>query len=436
MSQPVVAILGRPNVGKSTLFNRLIGKRKAIVDDKPGVTRDRNYGTVEWNNYHFILIDTGGYLPEAKTQIDLAIREQIDIAIDEADVILFLVDAKTGITDIDEQMARILRNSNKEIILVVNKIDEPRDDPELGQFYNLGLGDPYPVSAMSGRQSGDLLDIIVSRIKKAPFVPQEKDVIQLAIIGRENVGKSSFVNTLLNQERCIVTDIPGTTRDSLDSRLRYNKRDYLLIDTAGLKKKRRILENILFYSNLRTIKSIDRADVVLYLVDIVEGLSRQDVAILSDAAVQRKGIVLLFNKWDLIEKDHKTIEEYRLEYNERLGLLRYIPQLYISVLEKKRLYKALDLATQVYEERKKKIATAELNNFFLPLIKRNTPPAVKGREIKINYVTQVKNNPPVFVFFCNYPNLVMDSYQRFLENKLREQYGFIGVPVLLLFRKK
>lgn len=436
MSQPVVAIVGRPNVGKSTLFNRLIGKRKAIVDDTPGVTRDRNYGTVEWNNYNFILIDTGGYLPDAKNQIDLAIREQIDIAIDEADVILFLVDVKTGITDIDEQMARLLQTSDKEIILVVNKMDDSRDDPELGQFFNLGLGDPFPVSALSGRQSGDLLDIIVSKIKKAPFVPQEKDVIHLAVIGRENVGKSSFVNTLLEQERCIVTDIPGTTRDSLDSRLRYNKRDYLLIDTAGLKKKRRVLENILFYSNLRTIKSIDRADVVLYLVDIAEGLSRQDVAILSDAAAQRKGIMLLFNKWDLIQKDHKTLEEYRKDYNERLGLLRYIPQLYISVLEKQRLYKALDLATQVYEERKKKIATAELNNFFLPLIKKSTPPAVKGREIKISYVTQVKANPPVFVFFSNHPHLVMESYQRFLENKLREQYGFTGVPVLISFRKK
>jgi len=261
-------------------------------------------------------------------------------------------------------------------------------------------------------------------------------VIHLAVIGRENVGKSSFINTLLEQERCIVTDIPGTTRDSLDSRLRYNKRDYLLIDTAGLKKKRRVLENILFYSNLRTIKSIDRADVVLYLVDIVEGLSRQDVAILSDAAAQRKGIVLLFNKWDLIQKDHKTLEEYRKEYNERLGLLRYIPQLYISVLEKQRLYKALDLATQVYVERKKKIATSVLNNFFLPLIKKNTPPAVKGREIKITYVTQVKANPPVFVFFSNHPQLVMESYQRFLENKLREQYGFTGVPLLISFRKK
>lgn len=436
MSQPVVAIVGRPNVGKSTLFNRLIGKRKAIVDHTPGVTRDRNYGTVEWNNYNFILIDTGGYLPEAKNQIDLAIREQIDIAMDEADVILLLVDVKTGITDVDEEISRLLQNSNKEIVLVVNKMDDARDDPEIGQFYNLGLGEPFPVSAMSGRQSGDLLDIIVSKIRKAPFVPQEKDVIHLAVIGRENVGKSSFINTLLEQERCIVTDIPGTTRDSLDSRLRYNKRDYLLIDTAGLKKKRRVLENILFYSNLRTIKSIDRADVVLYLVDIVEGLSRQDVAILSDAAAQRKGIVLLFNKWDLIQKDHKTLEEYRKEYNERLGLLRYIPQLYISVLEKQRLYKALDLATQVYVERKKKIATSVLNNFFLPLIKKNTPPAVKGREIKITYVTQVKANPPVFVFFSNHPQLVMESYQRFLENKLREQYGFTGVPLLISFRKK
>jgi len=437
MSQPIVAIVGRPNVGKSTLFNRLIGRRKAIVDDQPGVTRDRNYETVTWAGQQFLLIDTGGYLPSADNLIDEAIREQVEIAVDEADLVLFLVDAKTGITDVDEEIARTLRTSRKDALLVVNKIDDARMDAEVGQFYRLGLGEPQPVSAMTGRQSGDLLDALVQHLKKYEIRDEDdKELIKLAIIGRENVGKSSFVNTLLDQSRSIVTDIPGTTRDSIDSVLQYKKRKYLLIDTAGLKKKKRIKENVLFYSNLRTQRSIQRADVVLYMVDVNEGLSRQDVTVLNDAAAQRKGIVLLLNKWDLIPKDHRTIEEYRSEYTDRLGVLRFIPQIYVSVHNKQRLYKALDLATDVYEERKKRIPTARLNEFFLPLIEKQTPPAVKGKEIKINYVTQVKANPPVFAFFSNHPRLITENYQRFLENKLREQYGFVGVPVLLSFRQK
>ena len=437
MSQPIVAIVGRPNVGKSTLFNRLIGRRKAIVDDQPGVTRDRNYETVTWAGQQFLLIDTGGYLPSADNLIDEAIREQVEIAVDEADLVLFLVDAKTGITDVDEEIARTLRTSRKDALLVVNKIDDARMDAEVGQFYRLGLGEPQPVSAMTGRQSGDLLDALVQHLKKYEIRDEDdKELIKLAIIGRENVGKSSFVNTLLDQSRSIVTDIPGTTRDSIDSVLQYKKRKYLLIDTTGLKKKKRIKENVLFYSNLRTQRSIQRADVVLYMVDVNEGLSRQDVTVLNDAAAQRKGIVLLLNKWDLIPKDHRTIEEYRSEYTDRLGVLRFIPQIYVSVHNKQRLYKALDLATDVYEERKKRIPTARLNEFFLPLIEKQTPPAVKGKEIKINYVTQVKANPPVFAFFSNHPRLITENYQRFLENKLREQYGFVGVPVLLSFRQK
>jgi GTP-binding protein len=436
MSQPVVAIVGRPNVGKSTLFNRLIGKRKAIVDDKPGVTRDRNYDIVEWSGKNFTLIDTGGYLPDARELMDIAIREQVEMAMQEADLVVMLTDVKTGITNVDEDIARLLQRTEKEVILAVNKIDDQRDDSEIGQFYNLGLGDPIPVSAMTGRQSGDFLDIIVNKLKKVELPPEKTNLINLAIVGRENVGKSSLVNMLMEEDRAIVTNIPGTTRDSLDSILKYQKREYLLIDTAGLKKRSRIKENILFYSNLRTIKSIGRADVVLYLVDISEGLSKQDMSVLDDAAKQRKGIVLLFNKWDLIEKDHKTIEEYRKEHIRRLGALRYIPQIYVSVTNKQRLFKALDLATNVYEERKKRISTSELNDFFLPLIQGNPPPATKGKEIKINYVSQVKANPPVFVFHSNFPNLIIDSYQRFLENKLREKYKFTGVPVLLSFRKK
>jgi len=436
MNLPLVAIVGRPNVGKSTLFNRLIGKRKAIVDDNPGITRDRNYDLVEWSGLQFELVDTGGYIPESREQIDQAVREQVEIALDEADLILYLADSRTGITDIDEVLAGMLRRSSKEVMLVVNKIDEERDDPETGQFYNLGLGRPYPVSAMTGRQSGDLLDEIVERIKKHEWREVDEDVIKLAVIGRENVGKSSLVNTLLEQTRTIVTDIPGTTRDPIDSYLNYKKRRCLLIDTAGLKRKSRIKENVLFYSNLRTFRSIERADVVLYLVDIKEGLTRQDVNILSEAAGQKKGIILVLNKWDLIEKDHKTIEKFKKEYTDRLGVMRYIPQIYVSVLEKQRLYKMLDLAVQVFEERQKRIPTSELNDFFQPIIQENTPPAVKGREIKINYITQVKSRPPVFAFYTNHPDLLMESYKRFLENKLRKKYSFIGVPVKLSFRKK
>ncbi|WP_456443198.1 ribosome biogenesis GTPase Der [Caldithrix abyssi] len=436
MGTPLVAIVGRPNVGKSTLFNRLIGRRKAIVDDQPGVTRDRNYDTLEWNGQEIGVIDTGGYLPKTHEHIDLAVREQVEIAVDEADLILFVVDAKTGITDIDEDLASILLQSNKKTLLVVNKVDSVEWEYEIGQFYNLGLGEPIPVSAITGKRSGDLLDLIIEHIRAVPVRDTDEDYIKLAIIGRENVGKSSFVNTLLSQPRAIVTDIPGTTRDPIDSFLNYKKRKYLLIDTAGLKKRKRIKENVLFYSNVRTYKSMQRADVVLYMVDVNEALTHHDITVLNEAARQQKGIVLVMNKWDLIAKDHKTIEYYTAEINDRLGNLNYIPQIYVSVLEKQRLYKTLDLATEVYEERKKRIPTSELNEFFLPLVQTTLPPAVRGKEIKINYVTQARANPPLIVFFSNHPDLIMDSYKRFLENKLRERFGFKGVPLRVVFRKK
>ncbi len=436
MGIPIVAIVGRPNVGKSTLFNRLIGKRKAITDDRPGVTRDRNYESMEWNGQQIGFVDTGGYMPQAQEKIDEAVREQVEIAVEESDLVLLVVDVTTGITDIDEQLARILLQNKKQALLVVNKVDSPEREYEIGQFYNLGLGDPIPVSAITGRASGDLLDEIAKRVKPLQAEDKYADAIKLAIIGRENVGKSSFVNTLLAQPRAIVTDIPGTTRDPVDSLLKYQKRKYLLIDTAGLKKRKRIKENVLFYSNLRTYRSLQRADVVLYMVDVNEGLSHHDISLLNEAAKHQKGIVLVLNKWDLIPKDHQTMGHYAKEYTERLGTLRYIPQIYVSVLEKQRLYKVLDLATQVYYERQKRLATSDLNDFFLPLIKTTMPPATKGKEIKINYVTQARANPPLFVFFCNHPDLVVDSYKRFLENKLREQFGFTGVPIKLVFRKK
>jgi GTP-binding protein len=436
MQEGIVAIVGRPNVGKSTLFNRLIGQRKSIVDDKPGITRDRIYDHVSWRGKMFAVIDTGGYLPDSADQMDEAIREQVEIAMDEADLILFVADVRTGITEIDMDIASILRKSQRNVMLVVNKVDDERDRSDVGQFYNLGLGDPFPLSAMIGLGSGDLLDEMLNRMTVRDETDTDQDAIRLAVIGRENAGKSSLINTLLDQNRAIVSEFPGTTRDPIDSALKYNKRNYLLIDTAGLRKKRRIQENVLFYSNLRTIRSLQRADVVLYMVDINEGLTRQDVSTLDEAARQNKGIVLVLNKWDLIEKDHKTIELYRKDYESRLGMLKYIPQIYVSVQDKQRLYKALDLATHVYDERRKRIPTSELNDFILPLVKYKTPPAIKGREIKINYVTQAKSAPPVFVFYSNLPDLIAPAYRRFLENKLRERYEFIGVPIVLSFRQK
>ncbi len=436
MNLPVVTIVGRPNVGKSTLFNRLIGRRQAIVDDKPGVTRDRNFAEADWCGQGFLLVDTGGYLPKSKNVIDNAVKEQVEIAIEESDVIVFLVDARTGITTIDDELAHLLKNSDRDVLLVVNKVDSTKDELEVGQFYKLGLGEPVPISAMIGRQTGDFLDKVIEKLAKKPLIEMEDNAIKLAVIGKENVGKSSFVNTLLNQDRQIVTEIPGTTRDSIDARFHYQKREYLIIDTAGLKKRTKIKENILFYSNLRTYRSIKRCDVVLYLIDAKKGLTKQDIQILMEASQERKGIICVFNKWDLVNKDHRTMDGIKKEVLEKFGELRFIPLIFTSVTEKQRLFKALDLATQVYANRKKRIPTSEINDFFKPILSKTTPPAVRGKEIRIKYITQVKTNPPVFVFYSNYANLIADHYKRYIENRLREKFGFSGVPITLSFRDK
>ncbi len=436
MNEPIVAIIGRPNVGKSTLFNRLTGSRDAITDDSPGITRDRHYGHVSWNGQHFALIDTGGYLPESSEMFDAAIKEQVEMAMEEADLLLFLQDAQTGVTETDEQIARMLRKGQHNLMLLINKVDKVEQELDVSEFYSLGLGEPYSVSAMIGRNSGDVLDVITERLQKVAVPDKDFDGIKLAVIGKENVGKSSLVNTLLDQPRSIVTNVPGTTRDAVDSELKYHKRDYLLIDTAGLKRKASVKENVLFYSSLRTIRSLQKADVVLYMVDINEGLSKQDVQILNDAAAQHKGIVLLLNKWDLIEKDHLTTNAFKQDILDRLGVLRFIPMQFVSVHNKQRLYKALDLATEVYENRKKVISTSELNNYFGEVIQGNMPPAIKGKEIKINYITQIRTHFPLFAFYCNHPHLITENYKRFLENKLRERYDFEGVPVIISFRKK
>ncbi len=436
MSEPIVAIVGRPNVGKSTLFNRLIGRRQAIVDDMPGVTRDRNYAISDWNGQQFLLIDTGGYVPSSENQIDAAVREQVNIAVDESDIIVFLVDAQTGITTFDEHIAQLLQKVSKDVVLAVNKMDKEADMLELGQFYSLGLGEPIPVSAMTGKRTGDFLDRITEILAKYPVEVEKDDFIKIAIVGKENVGKSSLVNTFLEKERQIVTDIPGTTRDSIDSYLKYQNRELLLIDTAGLKKKAKIKENVLFYSNLRTYRTIHRADIVIYMIDGEKGLTKQDANVINDAEKERKGIILVYNKWDLVEKDHRTADVIKKEILEKLGMMKYIPIIFTSVIEKKRLYKMLDMVIEIFDTRKMKIPTSELNDYLLPIFKSTTPPAVRGKEIKINYVNQVKSEPPLFVFFSNFPDLIAEHYKRFIENKIREKYEFTGIPISFKFRKK
>jgi len=436
MSEPIVAIVGRPNVGKSTLFNRLIGRRQAIVDDMPGVTRDRNYAITNWNGQQFMLIDTGGYVPSSENQIDAAVREQVNIAVDESNIIVFLVDARTGITTFDEHLAKILQKVSKDVVLAVNKMDNENDMLELGQFYKLGLGEPVPVSAMTGKRTGDFLDYITEILAQHPVEVEKDNYIKIAIVGKENVGKSSLVNTFLEKERQIVTDIPGTTRDSIDSYLKYQNRELLLIDTAGLKKKAKIKENVLFYSNLRTYRTIHRSDIVIYMIDGDKGLTRQDVNVITDAEKERKGILLVYNKWDLVKKDHRTADNIKKEIQEKLGMMKYIPIIFTSVIEKKRLYKMLDLAIEIYENRKIKIPTSELNDYLLPIFKSTTPPATRGKEVKINYVNQVKSEPPLFIFFSNFPDLIAEHYKRFIENKIREKYSFSGIPISFKFKKK
>ncbi|MBX2989756.1 MAG: ribosome biogenesis GTPase Der [Bacteroidetes bacterium] len=435
MSHWLVALVGRPNVGKSTLFNRIVGRRDAIVDDMPGVTRDRNYADAEWAGKRFSLVDTGGYVPASEDIFETAIREQAQIAIDEADVVLFVGDAQTGVLPTDAELANILRKTQKKVLLVVNKIDGEKKEAELAEFYRLGLGEPYSVSALGGRKIGDLLDVVTQDFDTNA---EEKidPRLKLAIIGKPNVGKSSFVNGLLQEDRHIVTDIPGTTRDPIDAILKYYGEEILLVDTAGLRRKSKIKESVEFYSTIRTLKSIERCDVAVVLIDATQGLEHQDLRIIETATQRNRAVVIAVNKWDLIEKDDKTARLFEKLLKEKLRIFDFIPIMFISALTKQRVYKVIELAKVVDAEQNKRIATSELNNTIGEDIKVFPPRSRSGKEIKIKYITQVKAKPPVFAFFCNEPKMIDDNYRRYLENKLRQHFAFTGVPLVLSFKQK
>ncbi|WP_276348823.1 ribosome biogenesis GTPase Der [Daejeonella sp. JGW-45] len=430
----IVAIVGRPNVGKSTLYNRLTETRKAIVDDYSGVTRDRHYGTAEWTDRNFTVIDTGGYVAHSDDVFETAIREQVIIAIEEATVILFMVDVVTGVTDLDDDIAKLLRRSKKPVFVVVNKVDNNQRLNDASIFYSLGLGEIYSLSAMSGSGTGELLDEVVKHFEDEP--ENENQLPKYAIVGRPNVGKSSLINALIGKERNIVTPIAGTTRDSIH--IHYNQfgHEFMLIDTAGLRKKTKVKENIEFYSVMRTIKALEEADVIILMIDAVEGIESQDINIFHLAEKNKKGVVILVNKWDLIEKNTKTTGVFEEQIRDKIAPFTDVPIVFTSVVEKQRIYKSLEAASKVYENKLKKIPTSKLNDVMLPIIENYPPPAVKGKYVKIKYVTQINGSSPMFAFFCNLPQYIKEPYKRFIENKLREHFDFSGVPVQIYFRQK
>ncbi|SMO69184.1 ribosome biogenesis GTPase Der [Fodinibius sediminis] len=433
---PVVSIVGRPNVGKSTIFNRLIGSRKAIVDDQYGVTRDRHYGESFWNGRRFNVIDTGGYLPDESDVLVAGVREQVHIALEESDVILFVVDAEGGITSLDQAVAELLRKQDKPVLLVPNKADNDERTLNATEFYALGFEQLFPISAINGRGTGDLLDELVKLLPEEQEEEEDKTP-KLAIVGRPNVGKSSFINALLNNERCIVTDIPGTTRDSINSRLTYENKDYILIDTAGLRKKRKVKENVEFYSTVRTDRALKECDIAILMLDAMRGFEAQDKHILREAEKYNKGIVIVLNKWDLVpEKDthiHKEFEEY---IYSRAPMMDYVPIVSISALSGQRIHKVITVADRVLQERRKRISTPDLNDFINRILKEKPLPIRRGVPLKIKYCTQVKSNPPVFKFFMNIPKELPANYRRFIENKIRQEFGFEGVPITMTFKKK
>jgi GTPase len=432
----IVAIVGRPNVGKSTLFNRLTESRSAIVDEASGVTRDRHYGKVDWNGKEFTLIDTGGYVKGSDDIFEDEIRKQVVIAIEECDIIIFVVDVTIGITDLDQTVANLLRRTNKKVILLSNKVDNHDRISESSVFYGLGVGgEIFNISSLSGTGSGELLDEIVNNLEDIPE-EDEDDIPRLAIIGRPNVGKSSLLNALIDEERNIVTDIAGTTRDTITTRYNSFGFDFKLIDTAGLRKKSKVSEDIEFYSVMRSVRAIENSDVCLLMLEATEGLMAQDMNILSLVIKNKKGVVILVNKWDLVDKETNSAKEFEATIKKKLAPFTDVPIIFTSVINKQRVFKALEEVVEVYENRKRKIPTSKLNEVMLDVIERNPPPALKGKWIKIKFVTQLPTFAPSFAFFCNLPQYVKDPYKRFLENKLRENFKLSGIPIQIFMRKK
>lgn len=432
----IVAIVGRPNVGKSTLFNRLTESRQAIVDETSGVTRDRQYGKSDWNGKKFSVIDTGGYVMGGDDEFETEIRKQVQLAIEEADTILFLVDAREGLTPMDEDVAQMLRRCPKKVILVANKVDNSKDMTTLSEFYSLGLDDPIPIAGMTGSGTGDLLDLLVADFDQGDDDDSE-GLPRIAVVGRPNVGKSSFINLITGQNRNIVTPIAGTTRDSIYTRYNMFGFDFNFVDTAGLRKKSKVSEDLEFYSVMRSVRAIENADVCILMLDATQGLEQQDLNIFSLIQRNNKGVVVVVNKWDLIEKETNTHKQFEQLIRSRIAPFDDVPIIFTSVLNKQRVFKVLETAKQVYEARSRHISTSELNDLLLPIVKeQNPPPSVKGKWIKIKYITQLPTRYPQFVFFCNLPQYIRDPYKRFVENRLREMWDFHGVPITIYFRAK
>jgi GTP-binding protein len=432
----IIAIVGRPNVGKSTLFNRLTESNHAIVKEVSGVTRDRIYGRGEWNGIPFSVIDTGGYVNGSEDIFEAEIRKQVEIAIDEANVILFLVDVMTGITDLDQKVAELLRKSKKKVIIGANKVDNNERIGLSSEFYALGLGDVFDLSAASGNGTGDLLDEIVKNFKKEPIAEDQNELPRIAVVGKPNVGKSSLINVLTGEERNIVTEISGTTRDAINTRYNAFGFDFMLIDTAGIRKKAKVHEDIEYYSVLRSVRTIENSDVCIFMMDATEGLQKQDLNIFYIIEKNHKGVVVLVNKWDLIEKDTKTAKEYEDHLRKELAPFDDVPILFTSTIQRQRIHKTLEEVMRVYENRLRKIPTNELNEVLLEIIRTTPPPSIKGKYIKIKFVQQLPTHAPAFAFFCNLPQYLPDSYKRFIENRMREIWDFQGVPLRIFFRKK
>ncbi len=431
-----VAIVGRPNVGKSTLYNRLLGRKDAIVEDTSGVTRDRQYGMTEWNGRPFNLIDTGGFVPRSEDVFEAAIREQVGIALEEADLVIFLVDVTTGLTDLDQEMLEVLRRTRKPVFAVVNKVDNHQRRLEAAEFYAMGIDPLFMLSSISGTGTGELLDAVVERMPAHDDEDTGDGLPRFAIVGQPNVGKSTLLNALVGAQRNIVTDVAGTTRDAIHTRYRLFDKDFWLIDTAGLRKKTKVHENLEFYSVIRAVKALDEADVCLLLIDAHTGVEAQDLAIFGMAERKRKGIVVLVNKWDAVEKDSNTHLEYERHIRERLSPFKDVPIVFVSALEKQRIFQAMEEALAVYERRSLRIPTAKLNDWLQEALGRQHPPAVKGKYIRIKYATQLPTATPAFALFCNHPRDVPASYRQYLENRLRERWNFTGVPIRIHFRAK